>query len=147
MRAGGTDGPAAYGFVEVPRWRHASTITVAAMGTAPASMVAGHLLTAHFAPASGAGDAPEHPVVTQSGSPITDTSSLAKQPELRYQIPLAVSVPLRRFCQAGSANGTTARPSSPATNGTAARPGVRSTGSSPSLRSPAGSLGSLRRKG
>ena len=49
---------------------------------------------------------------------------VAKQPEARYQIPLAVSVPLRRFCQGGTAsscNGTVARPGSP--NGTVPRPG------------------------
>jgi serine/threonine-protein kinase len=65
---------------------------------------------------------------------------LAKQPESRYQIPLAVSVPLRRFCQAGgSFHGLSPRPggtSSTSANGTTLRPpgsGVRP------------SLGSLRR--
>jgi serine/threonine protein kinase len=34
---------------------------------------------------------------------------LAKQPETRYQIPLAVAVPLRRFCNIPVPNGTSLR--------------------------------------
>src|SRR5262249_13954370 len=63
---------------------------------------------------------------------------LAKQPEARYQIPLAVSVPLRRFCQAGSFTGRAQRPGP---NG----PTARSPGSS-GVRPTVGSLGTLRRK-
>ena len=67
---------------------------------------------------------------------------LAKHPESRYQIPLAVSVPLRRFCQAGSGNfhGPTARPSTASPNSTGVRP---STGSG--VRPTLGGLGSFRR--
>src|SRR5204863_10067509 len=55
---------------------------------------------------------------------------VAKQPEARYQIPLAVSVPLRRFCQGGagsSFNGTTVRVGGSSANGTALRPGANGT--------------------
>ena len=65
---------------------------------------------------------------------------LAKQPEARYQIPLAVSVPLRRFCQTGAGNSFNGLTTRPTTDGTTPRPsgnsGVR----------PVGSLGTLRRK-
>ena len=67
---------------------------------------------------------------------------VAKQPEARYQIPLAVSVPLRRFCQAGagsSYNGTTTRPASSSANGTTPRP-TGGSGLRPTVR-----IGSLRR--
>jgi serine/threonine-protein kinase len=72
---------------------------------------------------------------------------VAKQPEARYQIPLAVSVPLRRYCQvgtAGSPNGTNARPGPAGGNATAVRPGA---GGSSGLHRPVGSIGSLRRNG
>ncbi|MBI1915133.1 MAG: serine/threonine protein kinase [Planctomycetes bacterium] len=75
---------------------------------------------------------------------------VAKQPEARYQIPLAVSVPLRRFCQGGtgsSSNGTMVRAAGSSANGTALRPGVNGTGSNPGLRPTAGGIGSLRRNG
>jgi serine/threonine-protein kinase len=63
---------------------------------------------------------------------------LAKQPEARYQIPLAVSVPLRRFCTTG--NGSF--------HGVTARPGAEKTLPRPASGSgvrPVGSLGSFRR--
>ncbi|HKB40836.1 MAG TPA: serine/threonine-protein kinase, partial [Gemmataceae bacterium] len=71
---------------------------------------------------------------------------VAKQPETRYQIPLAVSVPLRRFCQTGtvsSANGTTSRPATASANGTTTSGSGAGTGSGPppAVRS----IGSLRR--
>jgi len=71
---------------------------------------------------------------------------VAKQPESRYQIPLAVSVPLRRFCQAGtgtSANGTTSRPATASANGTTTSGSGAGTGSGP--RPAVGNIGSLRR--
>src|SRR5262249_50104842 len=76
---------------------------------------------------------------------------LAKQPEARYQIPLAVSVPLRRFCAAGagsSCNGTTSRPGTVSANGVAAAPVVNGNGkdTGSSLRPAVGNIGSFRRK-
>ncbi len=58
---------------------------------------------------------------------------LAKQPEDRYQIPLAVAVPLRRFCEGGtgSLNGTSKRPSA---NGTTLRPSAQGTTLRPSAQ-------------
>jgi serine/threonine-protein kinase len=54
---------------------------------------------------------------------------LAKQPESRYQIPLAVAVPLRRFCEAASSPGPSAaratptpRPTPPPLSGSFRRP-------------------------
>jgi serine/threonine-protein kinase len=70
---------------------------------------------------------------------------LAKQPEARYQIPLAVAVPLRRFCGehgTTSSNGLNRRPGNCA-NGSALRPSAQGTEDRPPVGS---SQGFLRRK-
>jgi eukaryotic-like serine/threonine-protein kinase len=74
---------------------------------------------------------------------------LAKQPEARYQIPLAVSVPLRRFCQDATGSFHGIGPClNTSTHGTTVRPGS-SAGSAPSggLRPAVGRMGYLRRNG